>query len=401
MRLIPSDPNRKTIIDKIKEKDINLQPDFQRGEVWNVKKQKRLIDSILRDWHVPPIHVVEVTKTGEEEVLDGQQRLVAIRDFVQGKYSVDGYTEPINDDILKLDGLKYDQLSDVWRRKFDKFTIRFFTIVDYHPEEPWELFYRLNETTKLTSAEQRNAFYGPARQQVKELVEMFSSNELLKDIIGFDNSRMAYDDIIAKLCYTLEIATIQQNISGANITNKYRSRIPFNKDVYQRANEVILAFENASSFFSNYSKFNKATLYSWLCFIAKASSFGNLSPYMRELGEFINFFEILRSKEQKRNIEIPFYQYQVQLSLSEKVLLNIFNDRASSRVANTLSVITRDLIIWIFYLNYGTNGNSVNNNPFFNDLVRDINYFRGIEEEEDVYSHLSHIIEKYDWGSSI
>ena len=63
MRLLPSDPDIETIVSCIKSGDIDLQPDFQRGEVWSMTKKQRLIDSVLRDWHEPPIHVIENPKT--------------------------------------------------------------------------------------------------------------------------------------------------------------------------------------------------------------------------------------------------------------------------------------------------------------------------------------------------
>lgn len=66
-----------TIYVRIKNGDINLQPDFQRGEVWSPAKKKKLIDSIFRAWKIPPIHVVNVD-SAVDEVLDGQQRLVTI-----------------------------------------------------------------------------------------------------------------------------------------------------------------------------------------------------------------------------------------------------------------------------------------------------------------------------------
>ena len=95
MRLLPSDPDVETIISRIEASDLNLQPDFQRGEVWSKVKKQRLVDSILRDWHVPPVHVIELTGSRRQEVLDGQQRLVAIRDFYHNEFSVDGSIEPL------------------------------------------------------------------------------------------------------------------------------------------------------------------------------------------------------------------------------------------------------------------------------------------------------------------
>src|SRR5690349_23840322 len=103
MRSLPSDPDIRTIVSRIDTKDLNLQPEFQRGEVWSKLKKQRLIDSILRDWHVPPIHVIENPKSRKQEVLDGQQRLAAIRDFVQGSFTVDGSIQPYDEGINSLD----------------------------------------------------------------------------------------------------------------------------------------------------------------------------------------------------------------------------------------------------------------------------------------------------------
>jgi hypothetical protein len=133
-----------------------------------------------------------VAETARQEVLDGQQRLAAIRDFATNRLAIDGKTEPLDPDIQKLDGMFFDQLPEYWRRRFNNFTIRVFVIKNYLPEEPGELFYRLNQPTNLTAAEQRNAFYGPARQQVKDLVEYWENIGLAKSSVGFSNSRMAY-----------------------------------------------------------------------------------------------------------------------------------------------------------------------------------------------------------------
>ncbi|MBF0306872.1 MAG: DUF262 domain-containing protein, partial [Alphaproteobacteria bacterium] len=110
MRLTSSDPDVETIVSRIKNDDLNLQPDFQRGVVWTDDKKKKLVDSILRGWHIPPIHVVEVRDKGTQEVLDGQQRLTAILNFVNGRFTVDGHAEPLSNEIKCLHGLHFDEL---------------------------------------------------------------------------------------------------------------------------------------------------------------------------------------------------------------------------------------------------------------------------------------------------
>lgn len=337
MKLSPADPDIETIVSRIRAGEINLQPGFQRGEVWSEAKKRRLIDSILRDWHVPPIHVIEVEETRKQEVLDGQQRLVAIRDFANGLLTVDGNAEPYDPEIAKLDGLRYGQLPAPWRRRFDRFTIRVFTISDYRPEEPAELFFRLNQPTNLTAAEQRNAFFGPARQQVKRLVGMFEEVGLTQETLGFSNSRMAYDDVIAKLCLSLDKGKLTEQVTASSVTSKYRSQQPFDERAFIRARNAIELLGRVCVGLQPPVKFNKATLYSWLCFIAEVQTASD-ALQSHDMSRFVQGFEQRRSRSGRHLFKG-----------AEEYLLDTFNDRARSRVSDVSSVLVRDLILWIYF----------------------------------------------------
>lgn len=388
MRLMPSDPDIQTIVNRINNGDINLQPDFQRGEVWGDGKKIRLIDSILRNWHVPPIHVVEIKETGKQEVLDGQQRLAAIRDFVNGLIKVDGNIEPLNNDIIQLDGLTYEELPDFWRRKFDKFTIRIYNITDYLPSEPGELFYRLNQPTNLTSAEQRNAFYGPSREQVKCIVEMFEEIGLTSKELGFSNSRMAYDDVVARLCVLIEIGRLTEKITATVLADWYRGEKGFSPSTITRVETSIKLLGKSITYVQNNIRFNKATLLSWLIFFSQLQLLPiNLDP--EYLGQFVYRFEYTRSGKEN------YFPLEDRLS----VFLNIFNDRASSRVADVSSVIIRDFVIWTFFAKF-----SEGKYMYLSDVRIDtINNFLGsfYDSDEDMQEILVQYLQKYRWGSMI
>ncbi|MFA5385654.1 MAG: hypothetical protein WC364_13545 [Eubacteriales bacterium] len=139
----------------------------------------------------------------------------------------------------------YYELPVKWKRRFEQFTIRIFRITDYLPEEPGELFFRLNQPTNLTAAEQRNAFYGPAREQVKMLVKHFEQYGLSKNVLGFSNSRMAYDDIIAKLCYCIDNGSLLEKITSSRVTNKYRSKEYFKDGTIKRVDKALMYFSES------------------------------------------------------------------------------------------------------------------------------------------------------------
>ena len=77
----------------IKNKDLVLRPDFQRGDIWTTSAQCFFIDTLLRDLPIPPIYIRLVTdpdtKTSYREVVDGQQRLSAITRFIDGDLILD------------------------------------------------------------------------------------------------------------------------------------------------------------------------------------------------------------------------------------------------------------------------------------------------------------------------
>ncbi|XWK88512.1 MAG: DUF262 domain-containing protein [Phormidium sp.] len=68
---------------------MDLQPFYQRRLRWDEKKQSRLIESFLINIPVPPIILFE-KEYNFYEVMDGQQRITAIRDFYENKLRLTG-----------------------------------------------------------------------------------------------------------------------------------------------------------------------------------------------------------------------------------------------------------------------------------------------------------------------
>ena len=71
-------------------KTLEITPKFQRRGVWNAPARSYFIDTLLRSMPVPPIYVrgIQAKDTDRlvREVIDGQQRVSAILDFIDGKY---------------------------------------------------------------------------------------------------------------------------------------------------------------------------------------------------------------------------------------------------------------------------------------------------------------------------
>lgn len=351
MKCSTSNIQLETVISRINDKTLNLQPDFQRGEVWSVAKQKKLIDTILRGWTIPPIHVVASEEA--DEVLDGQQRLVAIRDFFEGKFAIDGSILPKNDYIRELDGLTFSELPPKTKFRFNRYEISFITLTQFEPSEPAELFDRLNQPMKLTSAEQRNAYIGETRNQIKQLVEYFEKAGASRETIGFSNSRLAYDEIIAKYCYAIEIKTLRQKIVASDISEKYRENEKFSDSTIITCESILSKFMNIVNDYQPESyklKMNKATLYSWFVFLKQ-----NQTLSQKEFSTVLYSFEIMRDYIKGKTINNEYQELVVKKykELRKKypyieIMFNLFNQRASIGSTDALSIIYRDIIIYLF-----------------------------------------------------
>ncbi|PPQ73754.1 hypothetical protein CVT24_006945 [Panaeolus cyanescens] len=74
------------------EDEIELDPAYQRDVVWNLPKRTGLIDSIFRNFYIPPVvfavHTITLPSGEVKErrvCVDGKQRLTSIKNFIDGK----------------------------------------------------------------------------------------------------------------------------------------------------------------------------------------------------------------------------------------------------------------------------------------------------------------------------
>lgn len=167
-----SDWTTETILGQLRQGNIDLNPAFQRREVWTLNKKSALIESIILGMPIPQI-VLAATREDPNAyiVLDGKQRLVTIRQFCASsdddsdqaftKLSLSGLK--IRDD---LNNISYDDLiSDPTKasvlRAFNNHTIRTVVIRNWSTEDLLhKIFWRLNSgSVPLSSQELRQALY--------------------------------------------------------------------------------------------------------------------------------------------------------------------------------------------------------------------------------------------------
>lgn len=151
---------------KMREK-VRLDPSWQRGPVWSEPKQALLIDSILRSYDIPMIYLWD-RGTGSHpfrfEVVDGQQRLRAIWEFLDGEFKLS--KDAPNIGSSRIAGKSYDDLPKRFRDKLDNFEIVIAFIKNAQQPEISVVFSRMQMGVRLNPAELRNAIQTGYRQAV-------------------------------------------------------------------------------------------------------------------------------------------------------------------------------------------------------------------------------------------
>ncbi len=147
---------------------LDLQPSFQREYVWQLKPElpSRLIESILLEIPIPPLYFGRLSG-GKLEVIDGQQRLTTLIEFITNKFSLQRLTR-----MPSLNGQKFRDLSIEYQEKIKDTPIRTVEInAGNNMDLRFEIFERLNRgSMALNEQELRNCvFRGPFNVLLAEL----------------------------------------------------------------------------------------------------------------------------------------------------------------------------------------------------------------------------------------
>ena len=176
-------------------------PEYQRGEVWTRDQQMKLIDSVLRNYQLPIIYLHDVTKTiagrtqERYEIIDGQQRTSALRDFVEGAFTL----YEIDDEKAKFPaflqkyhcpwgGKNFDGLSDELRTKLLEAKLPVAFIKTDDDNEVRDLFVRLQSGRPLNPQERRDAYPGQFTEFILKLggkpaIPKFPGHEFFRRVL--------------------------------------------------------------------------------------------------------------------------------------------------------------------------------------------------------------------------
>lgn len=186
--------------------EIDLSPDYQRmGGVWTLQKRRLLIDSILNDYDIPKLYFHVLNDAAFREsgfryaVIDGRQRLEAIWDFMDGKFTLATDFDYQRDPSVDLGSLGYDDIAKKYpkiRIKFDSFVLPVVTVETEGDDLDLieDMFSRLNEAVPLNAAEKRNAIGGDLVSAINNI----AGHRYFVDAVKFNSTRYKHREVAAR-----------------------------------------------------------------------------------------------------------------------------------------------------------------------------------------------------------
>lgn len=209
------------LVGQIERKEVVINKNYQRGSgLWPDSARTYFIDTILEGYPFPKIYLYQVfnekAKRPIKEIVDGQQRVTTIIDFMEDRFKLTSASK-------RFRGMRYSDLDEDIKTAFISYQIELSIILSATRPELLEMFRRINAyTAPLSAAEKRHATYqGEFKWFVVEQADEHSPIlENLKIFTSKQLARMQDSEFIADLVLALEKGIIQK--SAKSIEDLYK-----------------------------------------------------------------------------------------------------------------------------------------------------------------------------------
>ncbi len=219
------------ILTWLEDKTLVVNRDFQRsGKVWPTTAKAYLIDTILRGLPMPKIYLRTKTNTATRrsyrEVVDGQQRLLAIQSFSKDEFRL-GSSRDFAEEYARK---RYSDLDEEYQTKFLAYMIPAEQLLNAPDNVVFDVFQRLNTYNyNLSPQELRHGkYHGQLRNSVVETSRhwgfFWDKHRVLNNRARV---RMADDELMAQMFgIILEGVTDGGQPKIERLYNKYDAVMP-------------------------------------------------------------------------------------------------------------------------------------------------------------------------------
>ena len=241
------------IIEMLGRRDLIVNPNYQRAAgLWPDGPSSYFIDTILEGFPFPKIYLYEFMNRTErkikKEIVDGQQRITAIRRYVNNEFRVKGDND--------YSGMLFSELPIEVQEKFLSYTVSVDVIRNATRSEILQMFRRMNAyTLPLNNAEKRHSTYlGEFKWFINETSD--SLNEFFVEFGVFTDRqiiRMGDAEFISDC-----IISMQRGIVSASPTDLSKLYQQYDENFPQRAEYYNILTETFGFISSNFEVLRKS-----------------------------------------------------------------------------------------------------------------------------------------------
>jgi hypothetical protein len=239
-----------------------LTPKFQRRGIWNTPARSYLIDTILRGMPIPPIFLrvrqSDDKKRTVREVIDGQQRIAAVTEYIGGNYALSSNLGGAHA------GHYFEELPQEDQDRIRQYSFMCEVFAAIGDAEVLELFARLNTySVPLNAQELRNGqFFGPFKQTAYSLanehLEFWRQNRLFTELAI---ARMKEVELVSELMI-LQIDGLQDKKKSINTFYAlFDQKFPGKRQIESRLRSVIDVIGVATGDILRSSEFRRVPLF--------------------------------------------------------------------------------------------------------------------------------------------
>lgn len=236
-------------------------PIQRKSGQWDELQKSLLIHSIVGEYPIPPVAIVETTLDDEEEdrefVIDGRQRITNVLDFISGvkdengkypknAYKLHKFTPSIEIEEVgkpvELADKYFDELPEDMQTKIMSSTFQIQHIQDATDEEIEELFARWNNGTPLTKQQKARAKMGTKNARIIDTLQNHNFFTEKAKFTALQRKRSDDEAVVLQSMILLSGEDFESFVADKLL--KYASDMR-NKDITQLTNDLKIALDYA------------------------------------------------------------------------------------------------------------------------------------------------------------